>query len=252
MDKVITQMGSLPYREVWDAVEYSLRHDIPFLPELTNLGEIMSNYIRKPGDLLCLDLFKARVNERGDDTIKVQCVGPATLIVNGRIRYTPDEAVSRCRDHITAILDGINARYKILFLDEPALSQAGNINYKDLWNKVFDGYDVIKGIHCCGMDTKKDRHSSVKVVGWQDFFSADVDILAFPQGVRVHSGFGSYRGSKRIAWGVKRSSNVNKFREGDLLTPHCGLASFSVEDCERTLDDLLFVKRKVLASQKAI
>lgn len=251
MNKIITQIGSLPYREVWNAVEYSLRHDIPFLPELTNLGERMLDYIKKPGNLSCLDLFKRRINERGDDTVKVQCVGPVTLHRQGE--YSLEDAVSRCRDHIAAILEGINARYKILFLDEPALNLADNIDYRDLWNKIFYGYDVIRGVHCCGMDTKKERGSEVKVVRWKDFFSADLDVLSFPHGVRVHSGFASYRESKRIAWGIeKRSSHIDKFRDGDLLTPPCGLAMFSVEHCERTLDDLLFVKRKVLASQKGI
>lgn len=32
--KIITQIGSLPYEDIGEAVEYSLRHDIPFLPEL--------------------------------------------------------------------------------------------------------------------------------------------------------------------------------------------------------------------------
>ncbi len=237
MDKIITQVGSLPHREIWDAVQYSLRHDIPFLPELINNGENMFSYIKRPGNLLCLDLFKREVNERGYSYVKVQCVGPATMIVNGG--YSHNDAVSRCRDHIGAILDGLNAREIILFLDEPALINA-DFSYRDLWNVVFDGYKVIRGIHNCGeMD-------------WQEIFGAEIDIVSFPQSIKVHSTITNYRDNKRIAWGVKRSSRVDKFRDGDLLTPPCGLASFSVKKCERTLDDLLFVKRKVLESQKPI
>ena len=39
--KIVTQVGSLPYDDVDKAVEYSLRHDIPFLPELPKLGDAM-------------------------------------------------------------------------------------------------------------------------------------------------------------------------------------------------------------------
>ena len=37
-EPVTTQIGSLPFTDVDRAVAYSLEHDIPFLPELTALG----------------------------------------------------------------------------------------------------------------------------------------------------------------------------------------------------------------------
>ena len=49
--KIVTQVGSLPYDDVDKAVEYSLLHDIPFLPELPKLGDAMLDYIEKPVDI---------------------------------------------------------------------------------------------------------------------------------------------------------------------------------------------------------
>ncbi|MFH1065606.1 MAG: hypothetical protein V1734_03835 [Nanoarchaeota archaeon] len=45
---IVTQIGSLPYDSVEKAVAYSLKHDIPFLPELPKLGDSMIQYIRIP------------------------------------------------------------------------------------------------------------------------------------------------------------------------------------------------------------
>ncbi|MCK5245706.1 hypothetical protein KAR02_02335, partial [Candidatus Bipolaricaulota bacterium] len=109
-----TQIGSLPFSEVDQAVAYSLEHDIPFLPELTARGDAMMVYVKDPGKLSCLAAFKRNRFE----TVKVQCVGPATLLQSG---YEEDDAISRIYRHIEAILDGLAAEEMILFLDEPAL-----------------------------------------------------------------------------------------------------------------------------------
>ena len=124
--RIVTQIGSLPYDDVDEAVEYSLRHDIPFLPELPKLGDAMLDYIRRPGQLSCLRAFQERT--AGRDVVKVQCVGPATLILSG---YSQDEAVAMACQHIAAILDGLRVGEVILFLDEPALGQAG-FDYRQL------------------------------------------------------------------------------------------------------------------------
>jgi hypothetical protein len=125
--KIVTQIGSLPYDEVERAVEYSLRHDIPFLPELPKLGDAMLEYIEEPGNLSCLETFKEKV--QGYETVKIQCVGPATLILSG---YDQDEAVAKACQHIDTIINGLNADEIILFLDEPALGQAG-FDYQQSW-----------------------------------------------------------------------------------------------------------------------
>ena len=88
--QMITQIGSLPYDDVDQAVEYSLRHDIPFLPELPKLGDAMMDYIKQPGSMSCLETFKRKA--AGFDVVKIQCLGPATLILGG---YEFFQAMSR-------------------------------------------------------------------------------------------------------------------------------------------------------------
>ncbi|MHC4680604.1 MAG: hypothetical protein ACYTEK_18110, partial [Planctomycetota bacterium] len=100
---IVTQIGSLPYGDVEKAVEFSLRHDIPFLPELPRLGDAMMDYIKNPGKLSCLETFKRRIE--GRHVVKVQCIGPATLILAG---YSEDEAIGRTCQHIEALLDGLS------------------------------------------------------------------------------------------------------------------------------------------------
>ncbi|MFC2106560.1 hypothetical protein ACFLS0_07420, partial [Candidatus Bipolaricaulota bacterium] len=56
--KLVTQIGSLPFSDVDRAVAYSLEHEIPFLPELTQRGDAMMKYVKDPGHLSCLDAFK--------------------------------------------------------------------------------------------------------------------------------------------------------------------------------------------------
>jgi len=91
----VTQIGSLPYDDVEQAIEYNLRHDIPFLPELPRLGDTMLDYIKNPGKLNCLETFKQKVE--GFETVKIHYVGPATLLLSA---YSEDEAIARTCQHI--------------------------------------------------------------------------------------------------------------------------------------------------------
>lgn len=226
----ITQIGSLPHVDLDSAIQYSLRHDIPFLPELVARRETMLNYIRDPGKLACSDLFKSSV--KGRKVAKVQCVGPATLVVNGG--YSADDAVARARVHIEAIVSGLGTEEIILFLDEPGLNNV-DFNYLALWDRVFDGFDVIRGVHCC------DR------LDWSTVFKyGNVSIVSFDASRFRIANYDGYRSGKRIAWGVNAASSVRGYQSGDLITPPCGLGMKSVEDCGRILENLVAIKERVL------
>ncbi len=225
--RIITQIGSLPHDDPGEAVEYSLQHDIPFLPELPALGDSMLDYIKNPGHLSCLELFKKHEFE----TVKIQSVGPATLVLS---RYGEDEAVSRVFEHVSALRDGLNAREIILFLDEPALGQCG-FDYKKLWEPVFENIDATPGVHTCGnMD-------------WDELFDSRVEIISFNAAEYEITSYSGYRSNKRIAWGVERREDVKDFRDGDLLTLPCGMGTklYRVEDCPRHLEKLRAISREI-------
>lgn len=222
----ITQIGSLPWRDPKEAVTYSLRHDIPFLPELPLLGDAMLSYIKRPGELSTLSEFKKHVFE----VVKVQAVGPATLILAG---YDPEEALLRVYRHVEAILDGLRAEEIILFLDEPALGQAG-FDYEELWRQIFRDFPVIRGVHVCG-NMQWDRLFQSNLIDIISFDASRYDItLYYP------------RHGKKIAWGIAKPEDIRDFQPGDLITPPCGLAPprYTPEDLEPILQNLRACARK--------
>jgi hypothetical protein len=223
--RIITQIGSLPYDDVNEAVEYSLRHDIPFLPELPRLGDAMLDYIKRPGQLSCLRTFQERT--AGREVVKIQCVGPATLLLSG---YSEDEAITRACQHIAAVIDGLRVGNTILFLDEPALGQVG-FDYKRLWSPLFESFAVTPGVHVCGN------------MNWDDLFRSDIEIISHDASRYDVTKYPAYRNGKRIAWGVQSRADVRDFREGDLLTLPCGMGPkfYSPADCDTNLRTLLEV-----------
>lgn len=225
---MITQIGSLPYKDVRRAVSYSLKHDIPFLPELPKRGDAMLDYIKRPGQLSCLSAFK----EQDFDVVKIQCIGPATLILAG---YEADEAITRILEHISAITNGLRAKKTMLFLDEPALGNAG-FDFEEYWEAIFRTFTVMSGVHVCSnMDW--DRLFSSKIIEIISFDASKFDITKYP----------GYRGDKRIAWGVRRKEDIKDFRSGDLLTLPCGMGTnlYKVRDCQRELRKLIGIARSV-------
>lgn len=234
---IITQIGSLPYDSAEKAVAYSLRHDIPFLPELPMLGDSMIQYIQNPGKLSCLSEFK----KHSYDIVKVQCIGPATLAFTGK--YSGEESVLQIYTHIDAILNGLNAKETILFLDEPALGQSG-IDYESKWNDIFSCFNVTKGIHICGL-TDFDR-----------LFTADIDIISFDASlydITIYPKYLDFRQKGgRVVWGISNADDITDFHKGDLITMPCGLGGmnkntgkpYTEEECEKCLE--MMVKAKEL------
>ena len=201
--KLLTQIGSLPFTDVDRAVAYSLEHDVPFLPELIALGDAMLHYIREPGTLSCLEAFKAH----RFDSVKVQCIGPATLIQSG---HDEDDAISRIYAHIEAILDGLTAEEAILFLDEPALGYAG-FDYQRLWAPLFESFPVVRGVHVCGN------------MQWDQLFDAEIDIISFDASKYDITKYYESRNGKKIAWGIEQLEDVADYQPGDLITLPCGM-----------------------------
>jgi hypothetical protein len=200
---ITTQIGSLPFDDVETAIDYSLGHDIPFLPELTALGDAMMRYIEHPGRLSCLEAFV----DRSFDVVKVQCIGPATLIQSGRAE---DDAIARVYAHIEAILDGLRAKEILLFLDEPALGYVG-FDYQRLWGPIFESFAVVRGVHVCGN------------MQWDHLFAAEIDIISFDASKYDITKYYDERNGKRVAWGIEELGDVAEYRPGDLMTLPCGM-----------------------------
>jgi len=250
---MITQIGSLPYRDVEKAVRYSLKHErLPFLPELPLLGDSMLEYIKNPGQLSCLNEWKEAV--RGYGIVKIQCVGLVTLIQSKL--YDRKDAMARICHHISHIVDNLNVGEIILFSDEPSLYTIDfDFDLKGHYEEWLEMVEVIggniqtpivTGIHSCGDLTDKKE-----LRRFDCLFESKIDILSVDASKYDITEYPAYRGNKRIAWGIKKASDVKDFQKGDLLTLPCGMSPevYSVEDCEKNLEMLLRVSEEVYSSR---
>ncbi|MFH1637120.1 MAG: hypothetical protein ABIB71_01715 [Candidatus Woesearchaeota archaeon] len=227
-NQVFTQIGSLPFTDTKQAIEYSLKHDIPFLPELPKLGDGMLEYIKNPGKMSCLEDFCKEKFE----TLKVQCIGPSTLLQDPKNNYTEDEAVDRVYRHIAEIIWSLNASEYMIFLDEPSLGY-GTTRYEELWEPIMRsiGDDVIWGVHVCGN------------MMWDHLFDSDMKIISFDASQQDITLYYPRMG-KQVAWGIEKEEDIKDWQEGDLITLPCGLGTKDEKHAYDSLDMLLKVSSK--------
>jgi len=222
---IITGIGSLPFTDAEAAVDHVMKYDIPFMPELTNSGESMNNYLLRAEPLSAAKYFA----EHKFEWAKLQCVGPVTAMNMG---FSEEEATLRIIDHISKHLKFIDAKKIILFLDEPVLGYSG-LQFSKMWNNVFEEFDVIRGVHTCGN------------MLWDQLFSADIDIINFDASQYDITRYYEQR-EKRIAWGVQKFEDIKDWKAEDLITTPCGLAQYSIEESEQILDNLKKIKERLL------
>lgn len=218
MVRIVTQGGPLPHTNPEDAVAYSQRHDIPFLPELPALQELMPEIILRPGQLHCLELFK----QNSYKTVKIQCVGPATLYTLGYSEES-EEIVIR---YIDALLDGLVADNVLLFLDEPALGEDPSYDYREGWSRIFQRYRAIRGVQIY-----KNRD-------WNRVGDADIEFISIDASL-VDIASPHYNHKKCIAWGIREKGDIQDFQPGDLITlTSPARTPYPLEEAEKVFDFL--------------
>ena len=114
----------------------------------------------------------------------------------------------------------------IFFLDEPSVGNAG-FDYISLWKELFTDFGSIKtGIHTCG------------TMDWDRLFKSGIDYISFDASKYDITGYPMYNLRKRISWGIETIQDVKDFKAGDIITPPCGLATFSEDQCKKVLSNL--------------
>jgi hypothetical protein len=159
----------------------------------------------------------------------MQCVGVVTAMNYG---LSEDDATLKIIDHISKNLKYINAKKIILFLDEPVLGYSG-LPFERMWENVFEEFDVIRGVHTCGN------------MLWDQLFRANIEIINFDASQYDITKYYESR-EKRIAWGVKEQKDVKEWFEGDLITPPCGLSTYTIEECQGVLENLKSIKNALV------
>jgi len=85
-------IGSLPHLSIEDACNYSLKHDMPFLPQMTSLGESMIEQALSRQPLFhtysALKTFTEKLLLNNIEQFKIQIAGPETCKVHHKIIYS--------------------------------------------------------------------------------------------------------------------------------------------------------------------
>jgi len=217
--KKLTNVGILPYRDVNRAVCYSLKHEIPFFPELPRNGDTLKDYIagKKPS---CLKRFK----QNKYSTVKIQAFGPVTLMQMG---YSKEKAKYEIKKHLINILEGLDAKEVILFLNELSLKKV-NSSCEKMWHSIFKEFNTINGVYVLNL----------KCI--DDLLKTEIDIVGFDskEGITCYK----ERNGKRIAWGAESEKEIFDWRKGDLLMLPFS-SKFKTKCCIKKLEELLKVSK---------
>lgn len=218
-----TGIGSLPFEDISRAIDFSLKFDIPFLPELPKLdGDFISSF--KENNNSCLEKFKERTESL--PLVKYQIPSPELVQIEsyGKVKSP-------------------------LFIDAPTIK-----DYKVLKNFISSIENSV-GIHCCG-NFDLTEILKLKI----NFFSFDARLVESPRELieeliryNIIPVVGIVSTHEKRA---QRPNNIdiwkNVIRDYPMdcwLSPACGLAGLSISECDKTLDLLLTIRNEILLAQ---
>ena len=141
-DILTTGVGSLPFRDIDEALAYSFKHELPFFPQLLNIHGDMIDQV-KNCNFKYLELFINEARKRGKSPLKLQLAGPNTYPGN----------VSDIYDCIEEVYKITNDTDIYLFFDEPIINHSQELEEVIRYAKK---YFTKIGIHCCKKLLNKD------------------------------------------------------------------------------------------------
>ena len=211
----ITAVGSLSHQNIESAIEFSMKFDIPFLPELPHLDGTMDELSKNS----CLELFLKKSNEL--KLRKIQYPSPEINIIN----------ITDYKDCIT-------------FIDAPVIIEVGNLT------EVIKG----RALHSCSKINieqilkLKPTHLSFDcrfIQDPQDFLSTLVknNIIPVVGIISTHSNNFS-RANNSSLW-IKALRDYSSIC---WLSPACGLANFNPSQSEEIYQELISIRSEILQS----
>ncbi len=204
----ITGIGSLPHTSIQEAIDFSLKFDIPFLPELTKLED--SKKVKNIDELLCFSSFIKQVGD--SKKFKTQSFHQLESNINEN---------------------------QIHFIDDPEKSFTGK-------NKV--GLHCCNSIEISKLEKLEITHLSfdAHLINNPDEFlsfllrkeiTPVIGVISTHRGrVEVCENFSKWK------------SPLRNYVMDCWLAPACGLAGFSEKDAESVLDLLRSIQREITIS----
>lgn len=280
---LITGVGSLPHLDPQQAVEFSCRFGIPFLPELPTMSiweKMLLQSISEPLGI-CWKPFLNSLQKIKPPCAKIQLVGPLTSsieIQNGFHQDLTEELSSWILEKALKMVGKLFTFNisPLIFFDEPGLCifshhSPSSFHLKGLQKLQFMIHRLKQegawvGLHCCGQ------------TDWKVIFDLGFDVLSLDSRLSLGTVIQLDQGRKlsqfieaggRLALGVIPTEDALHFKpvkpnqafEPNLLqglgpnvakkalneaiwTPACGLAGFTVEQTELVFRNLLEIYEK--------
>ena len=154
-----TQIGSLPFTDITEALDFSFKHSLPFVPDLPNINpdEFMLEQAKlsmeRSYEQIALNKFLDRLeNLAFQGEIKNQLPGPLCLcrFLNWNFQKAYD-VWSRMLENRIEKFDKIKNNFWI-FIDEPSFFQESEGNREKIFKALESFSDFKLAIHYCGSD----------------------------------------------------------------------------------------------------
>lgn len=228
---LITGIGSLPFTDIEQALEYSFQHDLPFLPQLPQLNEDEMMVTQALDDSFdtyaCFEPFLYRAIDKKIKKVKLQLAGPITcsVVAEEPIDSIITQLLNKVDDMISPFLEqGIEV---LFFIDEPMLfvnfESPLQIQLKNFFSQIKEkGIQV--GLHCCSNPD------------WDPIIDLGVDYLSFDCHVSgndlIKTGLLKQfkdQGGKVIIGFDPRSPEVVDTSLADYMSFSCGMGTLTHE-----------------------
>jgi len=227
-----THIGSLPFLELREAVDFNIGLSLPCVPTLPffNESELMLNQfldgfldVEHEIQFLCLDLFLKKFKGK---KIKIQFCGIQTLFNSQKISQDKELIKSWYTNTIKKLLSTIPNEV-VIFFDEPDLRCLD----KQLWSAYKNFKEYSLGLHSCSS------------LNWKSLSLDEFEYISFDTHLLSEESKSFLVGlDKILLWGslntIDGSLSVDSLvgcRRGDYLSPSCGLGLSSLETVETIL-----------------
>lgn len=228
-----TGIGSLPFMSIHEAVEWSLKHDLSFLPELPKLSdqELMLSFFEQINQgcflkRLAQDQFRQRLIKESKKELKLQVPGPLTC----SFYLKQSTNYSHFKNYLTSFIEEFQS-FKTIYLqvDEPQTLENTDEEwkaYQDFWiNFSLEFSHVQIGVHSCHAEIDP----RLLEIPWR-FYSLRQEQFLMDK---------SFFSDKIIFWPLikgmdqsllERASNEFISSSGLYISPDCGLGANSPQE----------------------